>query len=105
MPHPTTWNDWCAADEALKLAHAHARDDGFTALAHQCLEIADDERHDWALSLKGEVTNEVAIARARLRVDTRLKLLACWDPKRYGTKLDVNANVQGAIKITIGGDA
>ena len=27
--------------------------------------------------------------RDRLRVDTRLKLLAKWCPKRYGDKLDV----------------
>jgi hypothetical protein len=105
MPHPTTWNDWCAADQALNIAHGRARDAGFDALGLQCIEIADDERHDWALSQKGEITNDVAIARARLRVETRLKLLAKWDPRRYGDKLEIDATVKGDIKITIGGDA
>ena len=40
-------------------------------------------------SLKGEITDEVAIARARLRIDTRLKLVAKWNPKKYGDKLDL----------------
>jgi hypothetical protein len=27
------------------------------------------------------------VQRAKLRIDTRLKLLSKWDPKRYGEKL------------------
>jgi len=26
------------------------------------------------------------VSRSKLRIETRLKLLACWDPKRYGAK-------------------
>ena len=45
------------------------------------------------------------IQRAKLRIDTRLKLLSKWDPKRYGDKLDINANVTGNVIVEIGGDA
>jgi hypothetical protein len=41
----------------------------------------------------------------RLQIETRLKLLSKWDPKRYGDKIDVNATVAGEIKIIVGGDA
>jgi hypothetical protein len=76
-------------DPAFSVSIARARDFGYDALADQALEIADDERHDWRMSQKGEITDEVAIARARLRIDTRLKLVAKWNPKKYGDKLDL----------------
>ena len=37
------------------------------------------------------------IQRAKLRIDTRLKLLAKWNPKKWGDKLDVDANVSTTI--------
>ena len=76
-------------DPAFSESIARARDFGYDALADQALEIAAHERHDWRMSLKGEVTDEVAISRARLRIETRLKLVAKWNPKKYGDKLDL----------------
>jgi len=84
MPHWTSVYDWITADEAFALRIAHARQLGHEAIAEQCLDIADDERHDWVTTQKGKITNEVAIGRAKLQVDTRLKLLAKWNPKKYG---------------------
>lgn len=86
MPAVRTVSDWKAAHPDFAADFACARDDGFDALAAQCMTIADDETHDWVLTKKGEITNEVAIGRARLQVETRLKLLAKWDPKRYGER-------------------
>lgn len=91
-------------DESFAQELACAREAGFDQLAAQCLEIADDERHDWTLGQKGEVTNTVAITRAKLQIDTRLKLLTKWDPKRYGDKIDVNAQHSGELTIVIGGN-
>lgn len=87
MPAVRTVSDWRKAHPEFGELYAAARDDGFDALAAQCLEIADDEREDWTLSKKGVLVDEAAIARSRLRVDTRLKLLAKWDPRRYGERL------------------
>jgi hypothetical protein len=41
-----------------------------------------------------------------MRIDTRLKLLACWSPKRYGTKQDVSiGNKEGeTLKIDANAD-
>lgn len=94
MPAVRTVSLWKEEDKDFSADFARARDDGFDALAAQCMEIADDEQHDWVGSKKGNVTNEVAIGRAKLRVETRLKLLAKWDPKRYGERLAVDHGVQ-----------
>lgn len=105
MPAWRTVYDWLAADSEFAARFARARVAGFDALAEQCLEIADDETHDWVMSKKGVVADEVAIGRARLRVDTRLKLLAKWDPKRYGERIDVG-NAEGkAFEIADTGEA
>lgn len=105
MPDPSNVWRWAKEDEAISQAIARAREEGFDALAAQCIEIADDERHDWLMTQKGEITNEVAIARAKLRVETRLKLLAKWDPKRYGEKVtlrgDEESPVQAVTKLVI----
>jgi hypothetical protein len=89
----------------LLIAHGRARDAGYDSIAQDCMSIADSNIDDVYCAADGEErTNSDVIQRAKLRVETRLKLLAKWDPRRYGEKLDVNATVQGAIKIVIGGD-
>jgi hypothetical protein len=93
---PSTWRDWCAADEILAIAYARAREDGFDQIALDCLAIADETSNDTKLVGSGDSEHEVAnsewISRSKLRVETRLKLLAKWDPKRYGERV-VNENV------------
>lgn len=89
FPHPSTWREWCDKDEALAIAYARAREDGFDAIAQQCLDIADATERDSIATEHGERANTEWISRSRLRVETRLKLLAKWDPKRYGEKLAI----------------
>lgn len=88
MPHPSTWRDWCDTDQTLAIAYARAREDGFDAIAIEALDIADETKHDTKLvgrdGEEHEVANNEWISRSKLRVETRLKLLAKWDPKRYG---------------------
>jgi transposase-like protein len=72
---------------------ARARVVGFDAIAEETLQIADDATNDWMERNAGEdapasyVPNGEHISRSKLRIETRLKLLAKWDPKRYGDKL------------------
>ena len=88
---------------ASSAAFACARDEGFDAIAADCLDIADDKSGD--VKIVGgednpiEVCNTEFVQRAKLRIETRLKLLAKWDPKRYGDKVDPNHT--GAIGLTI----
>lgn len=74
MPVRQKVYEWANADPELAGRIAHAREIGFDAIADECLAIAD-----------GSADHN----RDRLRVDTRLKLLSKWDPKRYGEKLGV----------------
>lgn len=89
FPHPSTWREWCDKDEALAIAYARAREDGFDAIAQECLSIADAAERDSIATEQGERPNTEWISRSKLRVETRLKLLAKWDPKRYGDKMTV----------------
>lgn len=88
MPSSNTFRDWCAANEELAIAYARARDEGFDAIALDALHIADDNGKDTRYTKEGqEVADSEWISRSKLRVETRLKLLAKWDPKRYGDKI------------------
>lgn len=107
MPKVRTVSGWKESHPTFLADFARARDEGFDAIAAECLEIANTQ-------VKGEirkntpkgieVTTEDMLGHRKLQIETRLKLLAKWDPKRYGDKLDLNANVAGEIKIVIGGD-
>jgi hypothetical protein len=117
-PSYGTVYDWLEADahtpEKTEISRfAHARDLGEQQILQECLEIADDTQ-------PGEIVTErpvffegnpvfgpdgkqlIAIERKRadmlehrkLRIETRLKLLAKWNPKKYGDK--VQAELTGA---------
>ena len=75
----SSWRDWTHEDADLARAYADAREAGYDALAAQTLEIADGTR---------AISEHVQLS--KLRIDTRLKLLACWDPRRYGNKQTVD---------------
>jgi hypothetical protein len=65
---------------ALRETLTAARAKGLDAIAEEALAIADGER---PLVGTRETIGEPA-TRDKLRVETRLKLLAKWDPSRYG---------------------
>lgn len=73
MPSVTTVWEWQKSDAPISESIARARETGFDQIALEALRIADDK--------EGEHQRD------RLRVDTRLKLLAKWDPKRYGDRI------------------
>lgn len=95
MPHWTTVYAWRASDKAFSVRFAHAREVGFDVIAEECIDIADDTAHDTLVGENGERANTEWISRSKLRIETRLKLLAKWDPKRYGEKVDLNHGGQG----------
>ena len=84
---------WMAKDPDLNTAIARARDVGYDAMAEECLDIADNAGNDWMERLDPEgvpvgwQVNGDSIQRSKLRIETRLKLLAKFNPKRYGDKV------------------
>lgn len=84
MPHDNRVRDWMASDPELSIAIARAREAGFDRIALDAMEIADAASRDTIKTDCGDRADNEWIARSKLRVETRLKLLAKWDPKRYG---------------------
>jgi len=89
-PHPSTVREWMEIRPEVSRAIARAREDGEDWLAAECLGIADDGSRDYTVSEDGrEVPDHDHIQRSKLRIDTRLKLLAKWNPKKYGDRQTV----------------
>lgn len=72
MPCPDVVRDWINSDPEFSRAIACARDTGFDVIAHRVRETARG---------RGDSTGDVV--RDKLIIETDLKLLAKWDPKRY----------------------
>lgn len=101
MPDPSTVWDWAQADENVSQAIAHARDRGYDAIAEECLRIADEPP-----PVNGQGTTDSGhVAWAKHRTETRLKLLAKWNPKKYGDKIDVTGQVGVNVNVVNFGDA
>ena len=103
MPAVRTVTDWTEQRPDVAASIARARQIGFDAIAAATLEIADDARNDWMERLGddeapiGYQINGEHIQRSRLRVDTRLKLLAKWDPKRYGDAMTLKGDKENPL--------
>lgn len=86
MPAWRTVYDWMAANDDFSARIAKARHLGGHAIAYDALHLADQmpPTDDNGRTDSGYVSWQ------KLRIDTRLKLLAKWFPKDYGDKLDLN---------------
>lgn len=88
-PCYATVYDWLEADAAQNTRFARARDLGEAQILQECLEIADTPQVGEIIT---ESADKVEIKRAdmiehrKLRIETRLKLLAKWNPKKYGER-------------------
>lgn len=103
MPQYRTVTNWTNAHPEFKEAYGRARDEGYDVIAAGCLDIADDGTNDWMeQKLKdGSTTivfNGEHVQRSKLRIETRLKLLAKWDPRRYGDKHILAGDPENPVK-------
>lgn len=85
MPAWRTVYDWEREDPDFAAAIARARRLGAHHIAQDALDIADaaPERTERGTIDPGSVQH------AKLRVETRLKLLAKWSPRDYGDKIGI----------------
>ncbi len=98
MPAWRTVYGWIDADAEFSADILSARARGYDVIAQDCITIADDGRNDYVMARAAD-GDEAAmrydadhVQRSKLRVETRLKLLAKWDPKRYGERQQVDVN-------------
>ncbi|MDR3004428.1 MAG: terminase [Acidovorax sp.] len=103
MPAVRTVSDWKAEHKEFAADFARARDEGYDALAAGCLEIAEaDITVKTAKRGQLPVTASDEIAHRKVKIETRLKLLARWDPKRYGDRKAVDLTVNDSLAERLG---
>lgn len=88
LPALRTFYDWMAGNAEIAARFARAREAGFDMIAVDALNIAD-ERPERTATEHGDKVDAGYVAWQKNRVEQRMKLLAKWDPKRYGEKIAV----------------
>ena len=92
----TSWQSiysWLDADKEFADRIARARLLGEEAIAQECLAIADTPK--LGIETKTDEDGYVEtkegdmLGHRKLQIDTRLKLLAKWNPKKWGDKFDM----------------
>lgn len=109
MPAVRTVNAWASDCPPIEIPatfaadFAHARTRGFDAIAAEALKIADTPLEGVETTVKADGSEETKrgdmLGHRKLQIETRLKLLAKWDPKRYGDK--VQTEHSGSMGVTI----
>ncbi len=89
--HWTTVYDWMDKNSGFALRIARARDDGYDVIADECMRLADIEP-----------TDQTQVGWRRLQIDTRLKLLSKWNPKKYGDRVGVDHAGGVTLSVTTG---
>lgn len=84
MPSVSAFYNWLNEDKELDGRFARAREFGHDAIASDALEIAD-QSPEYATSQFGSSIDTGDVANRKLRIETRLKLLAKWD-RRYADR-------------------
>ena len=114
FPAWQTVYDWMYRDDALgddgvglSRAIARAREIGYDNMAEECISIADDASNDWMERLDkdgrsvGWMLNGDHVQRSKLRIETRLKLLAKFNPKKYGEKVQVGGDPDSPLTVDV----
>lgn len=87
-PDPANFFLWMFKDESLRDKYEAAKRLQQDAMAEMVLDISDEAADDLLTDPDGRQRgNNVAVARAKLRIETRQKLMAQLNARRYGSKL------------------
>lgn len=95
MPAWRTVYDWMDKHDDFAASIAHARELGYDAIAEEALRIADTpmEGQKVVTDKNGKrVEKDDMLGHRKLQIETRLKLLAKWSPKKYGDRMDVTSD-------------
>ncbi len=87
MPSKTSVFRWLENNKEFRAQYARAREIQADALFDECLDIADEVCNDIQIDKDGnERTDNEAIQRSKLRIDTRKWIAGKLRPKVYGDK-------------------
>jgi hypothetical protein len=103
MPKITTVHEWRERSESFSEGFARARARGFDAIAAQAMQIADTPQEGVEYITKADGSTEEKrgdmLGHRKLQIETRLKLLAKWDPKRYGERTVIAGDSDNPITL------
>jgi hypothetical protein len=114
MPKRQTVYDWLERIDGLSVQFARAREAGCDAMAEEALIISNTPhlgQKKVFSSGAGEdedsmtVTEEDALGHRKLQIETRLKLLACWNPQKYGNKVALGGDPGNPVKVEVQSEA
>lgn len=101
MPGVTTVWEWQKENKAFAESIAQARETGFDVIAADCLRLADTPVMGVEVTTKPDGSQEEKrgdmLGHRKLQIETRLKLLAKWDPKRYGDRIAMEHSVDTSL--------
>jgi hypothetical protein len=86
-------------DPDFEVRYGRARAMGLDAIAADILQLVDAP----VQKTPDGKTDMGAVQHRRLQVDARLKLLSCWDPKRYGNRLEIDGAGQPMTMVVLTG--
>jgi len=94
MPATTTVYRWKDENAAFRDSVTRARHNQMHTWADECVTISDDGTTDYIIKkgrngVEYEAVDQEHIQRSRLRVDTRLRLMAAVAPHLYGDRVEV----------------
>jgi len=104
MPEWRTIYDWMYRDPELSAAIARAREIGYDKMAEEVLQIADTPMMGQVQTIddKGStIRTEDMLGHRKLQIETRLKLLAKWNPKKYGDRVAVAGDADSPLKVDV----
>lgn len=108
---------WVTADEEFREKMEIARQVGFDAIADEALAIADTPQRGTIETVEGAETTqgsdgktdtkpgvrtirtEDMLGHRKLQVETRLKLLAKWHPKKYGERTTLAGDPEAPLGV------
>ena len=102
MPPWRTVYSWMERDPDLAASIARARDLGYDAIAEECLLIADTPKTGKKVTMSEDGMTETVedmLGHRKLQIETRLKLLAKWNPKKYGERVALAGDADSPIKV------
>ncbi len=100
LPSVRTFLDWIGEATELATQYTRAREAGYLLLADELVAISDENYTTAEDGTRERLSNE-AIARNRLRVETRKWMLAKMLPKIYGEKLQTEHTGKGGGPIQL----
>lgn len=104
----TTVYDWTYKDKELAERIAHARELGEEIISQQCFDIANapliGEETEEDENGKMKIKRGDMLGHRKLQIETRLKLLAKWNPKKWGEKQSIEHSGKIGLESLIAGD-